>query len=86
MVFAEENLETTTQLIIRNIRMISIVLGALIMIFGILKVAIARQKEGEGGKLENKAFVLMLVGLILILFGSIVLSENMGWIYTGIET
>ena len=74
--FAEGEAETATKLVFQIARGIAIVLGAFFMVFGIIKVAIAH--SNENGPEQNKAIMQLAVGLILILFGSIVLNPNGG--------
>ena len=69
-------IKTATTIVFQIARGIAIVLGAFFMVFGIIKVAIAN--ANENGPEQNKAIMQLAVGLILILFGTIVLTTKTG--------
>ena len=81
LAFAEEGYEIATKLIFRIVRGICIVLGAFFMVFGVVKIAIAHQNDD--GPQQNKAIMQTAVGLILIMLGTIVLTES-GTVYSSI--
>ena len=67
--------DMATEIIFKILKVISIVIGAFFILFGIVKIAIAQANDTP--QESHKSIMMVAAGLVLILLGTVILNDAM---------